>query len=72
MKASAKHSKSLAKLLLEAQDHSPAVLSSVMLGEDTGMDTFEMRHYAKELFGENDIKALDGFMLYGTDVLHAP
>ena len=77
LKASVKHAKILAKLLLESPDH-PAVLSSVMLGDEAGLDNFEMRHYAKEVFGadqeepERAINQLDGFMIYGSDVLSAP
>ena len=43
------------------------------------MDNFEMRHYIKEVFGneeekesEKAIDQLDGFMIYGTDVLNRP
>lgn len=50
LKASVKHAKTLAKLLLDSPEH-PAVLSSVMLGDEGGLDNFEMRHYAKEVFG---------------------
>ena len=79
LKASVKHAKTLAKLLLDSPEH-PAVLSSVMLGDEGGLDNFEMRHYAKEVFGADDqeedperaINQLDGFMIYGTDVLSAP
>ena len=67
----------MAKLLLDSPEH-PAVLSSVMLGDEGGLDNFEMRHYAKEVFGadgqedpERAINQLDGFMIYGTDVLSA-
>jgi hypothetical protein len=62
--------------LLHDLEH-PAVLSSVMLGDESGMDNFEMRHYAKEILGdledpESPINHLNGFMIYGTDVLKAP
>ena len=48
-----------------------------MLGDESGMDTFEMRHYVKEVLGtdedpEKAIDQLDGFMIYGTDVLDRP
>ena len=44
------------------------------LGDDGGLDTFDMRAFVKEMFGEegNDSKILDevdGFMIYGTDLL---
>jgi len=55
------------------------VLASVMLGDEAGLDNFEMRHYIKEVLGEPSVYEeepvtanLDGFMVYRTDVLPTP
>ena len=64
LKAAAKHAATLAKSL---KDDIP-VIASVVLGDDNGLDSFEMRHYMKTMDGEQ----IDGYMVYGTDVLRAP
>ena len=73
LNAAAKHAQTLAKLMKEEIP----VLASVMLGDEAGLDNFEMRHYIKEVLGEPSVYGeepanLGGFMVYGTDVLPAP
>ena len=65
LKAAAKHAVRMAKELKEGQP----VIASVMLGDEHGLDTFEMRHYMNALDG---VEGFDGYMVYGTDVLEAP
>ena len=64
LKTAAKHAATLAKSL---KDDVP-VIASVVLGDDNGLDNFEMRHYMKTMEGE----CVDGYMVYGADILQAP
>jgi tRNA-guanine family transglycosylase len=65
LKTAAKHAVRMAKELKEGQP----VIASVMLGDEHGLDTFEMRHYMNAIDG---VEGFDGYMVYGTDVLQAP
>ncbi len=49
------------------------MLASVTLGDDGGLETFDIRHFIKEVLGEGEEKPqIDGFMIYGTDVIEKP
>jgi hypothetical protein len=51
------------------------LLTSVTLGDEGGLDTFDMRTFVKDVFGENEdgsariADEVQGFMVYGTDLL---
>ncbi len=50
------------------------LLTAVTLGDDGGLDTFDMRAFVKDIFGEESdeskiVDEIDGFMIYGTDLL---
>jgi hypothetical protein len=71
LKAAGKHISQLSKLM--AEEDVP-LLASVTLGDDTGLDNYEMRQFISQVLtkkeGEEDPQAgIDGFMIYGTDVL---
>jgi hypothetical protein len=74
LKASAKSSKTLAKIIRQ-QQHQPVLLTPVTLGDEGGLDTFDMRTFVKDVFGENEdgspriADEVQGFMIYGTDLL---
>lgn len=78
LKAAAKSSKQLAKIFKEdheAATHQPILLTGVTLGDEGGLDTFDMRTFVKDVFGENEdgsariADEVQGFMVYGTDLL---
>jgi hypothetical protein len=55
------------------RDKDTPVIASVMLGEENGLDSFDMRQYLKDVVGDEETqKGIDGYMIYGTDVLELP
>jgi len=71
LKAAAKTSKQLAKMSRD-EDVKAVLLTGVTLGDEAGLDTFDMRNFVKEVFGDEEqeskiVDEVDGFMIYGTD-----
>ena len=55
LKAAAKHANKLAKLLKETEEQEPIpLLASVVLGDESGLDNYEMRHYIRNVLQGED------------------
>ena len=64
LKASSKHTQAMAKM-----EKRPMLMASVTMGEEAGVDSFDMREYIKTMIGGETEEAVQGYMVYGTDIL---
>eukprot|EP00347_Sterkiella_histriomuscorum_P003481 403364131 len=80
-KAALKNFEQFQKLIKQHQDEKQnenssdmALLMPVLLGDDDGLDSFEMKMLEKQFSSDNEDNHLNyqGFMIYGTDQLVAP